>query len=55
MNEPLTKAEFVALVDAYLGAREHERWAKENGTRSDYERAVEASRAARETLLRAAP
>lgn len=55
MSEMLTKEEFVALVDAYLGAREHERWAKENGTVEEHALAVAASREARDALVRAAP
>lgn len=53
MNEQLTKAEFVALVDAYLGAREHERWAHDHGTESEAEVAAKASQEAREALEKA--
>jgi hypothetical protein len=51
----LTKAEFLALVDTYLGAREHERWAKEHGTQDEHRRAIEASREARAALERLYP
>ncbi len=50
MNEQLTKAQFKQLVNAYLGARAHERWAIENGTDEEQERASAASKAAREAL-----
>ena len=53
MNDQLTKAEFKALVDAYLGAREHERWAHDHGTQAEQDRAVEASREARAALEKA--
>jgi hypothetical protein len=53
MNEKLTKAEFKALVDAYLGAREHQDWAKFNGTTREWEAAKIASQAAREALEKA--
>lgn len=49
-QETLSKAQFAALVDAYLGARAHERWAMENGTEEESERAREASKAARKAL-----
>lgn len=52
MNEQLTKAEFLALVDAYLGAREHERWAVHHGTAEEYRIAIEATKAAREALVK---
>ena len=51
----LTKTEFLKLVDAYFGAKDHERWTKENGTRREYELAVAATREARDAMLRAAP
>lgn len=49
----LTKAEFVALVDAYLGARDHERWAKDNAKPGEYMLAVIASQNARAALEQA--
>lgn len=50
MNEQLTKAEFKALVDAYLGARDHERWARINGTLEEVMSASAAAKDAREAL-----
>jgi hypothetical protein len=54
MNEQLTKEEFVALVDAYLGAREHERWVYQQGDAAAYRLAVAATQAAREALIEGA-
>ena len=50
MNDQLTKAEFKALVDAYLGARDHERWARTNGTLDELMSASAAVKDAREAL-----
>jgi len=50
VNENLTKTQFKALIDAYLGARDHERWAATKGTAEEYRLALEASRKAREAL-----
>lgn len=54
MNEQVTKAEFVALLDSYLGAREHERWAYQQGDAAAYRLAVAATQAAREALIKGA-
>jgi len=53
VNENLTKAEFKALVDAYLGARAHEEWAKAQGLDEVFRRAVIASKEARKALEKA--
>jgi hypothetical protein len=53
MNEKLTKAEFKALVDAYLGARDHERWVREHGTPGELLLANKASMEARAALEKA--
>lgn len=53
MNDQLTKAEFKALVDAYLGAHEHENWANRRGTKIEHETAKIASQKAREALEKA--
>jgi len=50
VNDQLTKAEFKALVDAYLGARDHERWARTNGTLDELMSASAAVKDAREAL-----
>lgn len=55
MSPQISKAAYVALLNAYLGAREHERWAKDNATLQEYALAVAASREARDALMRAAP
>ena len=46
----LTHEQFKALLDAYLGTRAHEDWAKDNGTTEEYQRAVRASKEARLAL-----
>ena len=50
MNEQLTKAEFKALVDAYLGAKDHERWVRENGSLGELLLATKASAEARAAM-----
>lgn len=50
MARPITHEEFKQLLEAYLGAREHERWAKDHATVEEYQRAVLASREARLAL-----
>lgn len=50
----MPKAEFVKLVDAYLGARSHERWARENGTEEEYELAATATKEAHAAMMKGA-
>ena len=60
MNAPIqtstqvSKAEFVALVEAYLGAREHVRWVALNGTFEELQVAVNAAQEAGDALLKGA-
>lgn len=50
MNEKLTHEEFKRLLDAYLGAREHEEWTRKRGTQGEWLAAVAASKEARKAL-----
>lgn len=47
----LSKAEFLKLVDAYFGAKDHEKWAAANGTAAEYRLAVAATDRARQAVL----
>lgn len=53
MNESLTHDEFKRLLDAYIGARNHEDWVRVNGTADEYARAINASIEARKALTKA--
>ena len=54
MSPQISKAAYVALLNAYLGAREHERWAHDHGTAAEVEAAEKAAQEAREALIRGA-
>lgn len=47
----LSKTEFLKLVDAYFGAKDHERWVYANGTASEYRLAVAATEKARQATI----
>jgi hypothetical protein len=54
-DHELTKAEFRKLVDAYFGAKDHEKWARENGTPEEHRLALEAVEKARQVMLDGVP
>lgn len=46
----ITHEQFRQLLDAYFGARDHERWAKDHGTQAEYRLAILAVQEARLAL-----